>query len=284
MTSFLSNDPSEERPKAKLVVTFFANARSSQETFLSQVDVHGRAGHNVTSSSLSSIVEPPFTKLLTTVISPARSVRSSSQTFSPHVFQTTYIISPLLLDPSFLRHNASISAFEQAHSVEIVFDLLPNPIDSHRPIQLAIFDMDSTLINEEVIDELARSIGVTAAVSTITKQAINGELDFEQSLRARLMLLKGVKSDVWSDLEKSLSIATGARELCKELQRRGVITAVASGGFAPMAEWLKDQLGLDYAFANHVRQASYFLTAFWTLSATKFLFFHSESESDSDHS
>lgn len=113
--------------------------------------------------------------------------------------------------------------------------------------------MDSTLINEEVIDELARSISATPAVSAITARAMNGEIDFAQSLRERLVLLKGVDTEIWKKPERSISIATGARELCKELKRRGVLTAVASGGFAPMADWLKDQLGLDYAFANHVR-------------------------------
>lgn len=135
----------------------------------------------------------------------------------------------------------------------MVFDLLPNPTSSHRSIKLAIFDMDSTLIEEEVIDELARSIGVTDAVSAITARAMNGELDFEDSLRERLALLEGVNTDIWESLRERITIATGAKELCQELRRRGVILAVASGGFLPMANWLKDQLGLDYAFANHVR-------------------------------
>lgn len=135
----------------------------------------------------------------------------------------------------------------------MVFDLLPNPTANHRSIKLAVFDMDSTLIEEEVIDELAGSIGVTDAVSAITARAMNGELDFEQSLRERLALLEGVNTDIWEKLREHITIAAGAKELCQELRRRGVILAVASGGFVPMANWLKDQLGLDYAFANHVR-------------------------------
>lgn len=152
-----------------------------------------------------------------------------------------------------LRHHPLISAFEESHSVEIVADPLSDSAVSCRPIQLAIFDMDSTLINEEVIDELARSIGVTDAVSAITAQAMNGDIDFAESLRARLAFLKGVNTEIWKELKQSVTIAAGARELCAELRLRGVITAVASGGFIPMAEWLKDELGLDYAFANHVR-------------------------------
>ena len=114
--------------------------------------------------------------------------------------------------------------------------------------------MDSTLIDQEVIDELARSIGLTPAVSAITARAMNGEIDFAASLRERVALLKGVRADVWSSLrtDGSITIAKGARELIAGLKAMGVTTAVVSGGFMPMAEWLKDQLGLDYAFANHL--------------------------------
>lgn len=112
--------------------------------------------------------------------------------------------------------------------------------------------MDSTLIDQEVIDELARSIGITSAVASITARAMNGEIPFEQSLRERLALLKGVKADVWEDLKNVVTIAKGAKELVGHLREKGVITVVVSGGFAPMANWLKEQLGLDSAFANHV--------------------------------
>ncbi|KAL8772065.1 MAG: hypothetical protein Q9209_002731 [Squamulea sp. 1 TL-2023] len=137
--------------------------------------------------------------------------------------------------------------------MEIIFDLAPHGAGSAiRPVKLAVFDMDSTLINEEVIDELARSIGITSAVSAITARAMNGEIEFEQSLRERLALLKGVKADVWEELKRTITIAVGAKDLINYLHGRGVITAVVSGGFAPMALWLKEQLGLDHAFANHL--------------------------------
>lgn len=177
----------------------------------------------------------------------------STQSLAPRVLQLTYLISSTTLNPAKLLREAAVSSFERKHSLEMVFDLLPNPTSSHRSIKLAIFDMDSTLIEEEVIDELAGSIGVTDAVSAITARAMNGELDFEESLRERLALLEGVNTDIWENLRKRITIAAGAKELCQELRRRGVILAVASGGFFPMADWLKDQLGLDYAFANHVR-------------------------------
>lgn len=114
--------------------------------------------------------------------------------------------------------------------------------------------MDSTLIDQEVIDELARSIGVTDTVSSITTAAMNGEIDFATSLHQRVALLNGVRADVWETLRNNgqITIAKGARELITGLKAMGVTTAVVSGGFMPMAEWLQQQLGLDYAFANHL--------------------------------
>ena len=116
--------------------------------------------------------------------------------------------------------------------------------------------MDSTLINEEVIDELARSVGVSDAVSAITARAMNGDIDFATSLKERVGMLKGVPTTVWQDLRKTVTIATGARELIAGLKKKGVYTAVASGGFTPMAEWLKGELGLDLAVANHLLEAA----------------------------
>ena len=79
-----------------------------------------------------------------------------------------------------------------------------------------------------------------------------GELDFAASLTERVALLKGVKTDVWKDLKGVITFSNGARELCRALKKLGVKMAVLSGGFQPMAEWAKEELGLDYAYANHV--------------------------------
>ena len=127
------------------------------------------------------------------------------------------------------------------------------PVHARRKIRLALFDMDSTLIDQEVIDELARSIGKSDAVSAITARAMDGEIDFATSLRERVVMLRGVRAEVWEDLKRTVTIASGARELILKLKGAGVVTGVISGGFIPMAEWLKEELGLDYAFANHVR-------------------------------
>lgn len=244
-----SSQSLESEPiQSKLLVTFFASSTSQD-----RINSITSAEKAPPLDSLFFTCEPPFTKLLTSLVRPQPLVLCSTQNLAPRVLQLTYLISSTTLDPAKLLREAPISSFERTHALEMVFDLLPNPTTSHRSIKLAIFDMDSTLIEEEVIDELAGAIGVTDAVSAITARAMNGELDFEQSLRERLALIGGVNTNIWEKLQEHITIAAGAKELCQELRRRGVILAVASGGFVPMANWLKDQLGLDYAFANHVR-------------------------------
>lgn len=81
---------------------------------------------------------------------------------------------------------------------------------------------------------------------------MNGELDFAESLKERVSLLKGVPADVFEKLKSVIKISPGARKLCRSLKALGYKMAVLSGGFQPLAEWLAGELGLDYAFANHV--------------------------------
>ncbi|KAF3941268.1 hypothetical protein ABW19_dt0200095 [Dactylella cylindrospora] len=118
--------------------------------------------------------------------------------------------------------------------------------------RLVVFDMDSTLIQQEVIDEIAAFIGVKEQVAEITERAMRGELDFSASLRSRCALLKGVPSTVFEDLKSNgtITFTPGADTLCLSLKRLGCKLAVLSGGFQPLAEWVKSTLNLDYAFAN----------------------------------
>ncbi|GAB7324969.1 hypothetical protein MBLNU13_g08774t1 [Cladosporium sp. NU13] len=126
----------------------------------------------------------------------------------------------------------------------------------HRTPGLAVFDMDSTLIQQEVIDELARAVGLYDQVAAITEAAMRGEApytDFEASLRARVGLLKGVPMSIWKDLREGvITFTPGAKDLVKVLKGLGWKTAVLSGGFTPLALWVKETLGLDYAYANHL--------------------------------
>lgn len=158
-----------------------------------------------------------------------------------------------------LRKHESIWRFEREWNVEVV---LQKESVFRRHKRLVVFDMDSTLIQNEVIDEIAKFVGVEKEVSEITERAMNGELDFSASLKERVGLLKGVPADVFEKLKPVLTVSPGARELCKALKKLGCKLAVLSGGFQPLAEWLAGQLGIDYAFANHLEidEASQTLT------------------------
>ena len=131
-------------------------------------------------------------------------------------------------------------------------DLIFQKNDENRKNKgLVVFDMDSTLIQQEVIELIAAQADVEEQVAEITTRAMNGELDFKQSLAARVALLKGIKSQtLWDDLKPQIQLTPGTKELCKVLKKSGCKLAVCSGGFLPLAEYVKEQLNLDYAFAN----------------------------------
>lgn len=116
--------------------------------------------------------------------------------------------------------------------------------------RLVVFDMDSTLIQCEVIDELARRAGVHGQVAEITERAMQGELDFPSSFRARLGLLRGLPWSEVEDLAEHLPLMEGAERLIRTLKQLGFTTAICSGGFTPFGEKLQSRLGIDYVFAN----------------------------------
>lgn len=121
--------------------------------------------------------------------------------------------------------------------------------------RLVVFDMDSTLIQTEVIDELAKEAGSGEKVAAITEQAMRGELDFTQSFKERVSTLKGLPESVLQKIAQRLPVTEGAERLIKTLKQIGYRTAVVSGGFEYFGNYLKDKLGLDYVFANelHIR-------------------------------
>ncbi|AOA59682.1 phosphoserine phosphatase SerB [Acinetobacter larvae] len=118
--------------------------------------------------------------------------------------------------------------------------------------RLICFDMDSTLIGQEVIDELAKEAGIGAQVAEITERAMQGELDFQQSFRARVALLKGLDAAVLPKIAARLTINEGAAHLIATLKARGFRTAIFSGGFQYFAEYVQAQLGIDEVHANHL--------------------------------
>ncbi len=150
-------------------------------------------------------------------------------------------------DSSALR--GDLLALAQELDVDIAFQ-----VDDvyRRNRRLVAFDMDSTLIQTEVIDELAEAAGVGERVSAITEAAMNGELDFEQSLVQRVALLEGLDEGVLSQIAEQLPIMPGAERLIRTLRSLGYRTAILSGGFTYFGEHLKEQLGIDYVYANEL--------------------------------
>jgi phosphoserine phosphatase len=127
-------------------------------------------------------------------------------------------------------------------------------------VKLAVFDMDSTLIQCEVIDELAIRAGVGDQVAAITERAMRGELDFSQSFSERLGLLRGLDAETAVQIAGDLPYADGARELMTTLRARGVKTVIISGGFSLFADHVATELGMDEYFANTLEVVDGLLT------------------------
>jgi len=119
-----------------------------------------------------------------------------------------------------------------------------------RAKRLVVMDMDSTLVQVEVIDELAKLQNVGEKVSEITERAMNGEIDFTESLRERVALLEGLSENALEEVYKNIPFTKGAKRLIKVLKKLGYKTAVLSGGFDFFTSRLKEELGLDYAYSN----------------------------------
>ena len=118
--------------------------------------------------------------------------------------------------------------------------------------RLVVFDMDSTLIEAEVIDELAKVAGVGDEVSAITERAMRGEIDFSESFRKRVALLCGLKESALKRVADELKITEGAEHLISTLRALGFKTAILSGGFTYFARHLQERLGMDYVYANEL--------------------------------
>ncbi len=131
---------------------------------------------------------------------------------------------------------------------------------ARRSKRLIVLDVDSTLVLGEVIDELAARAGRAAEVARITAAAMNGELDFAQSLRARVAALRGQPVEVQDEVREALVLTPGARTLIRTLQRLGFRCGIVSGGFTQITDPLAELLGLDFAAANTLEVADGRLT------------------------
>lgn len=156
-----------------------------------------------------------------------------------------------------LRGNPADTAVMQKElmnmSQEMAVDFSFQHDDMYRRMRrLICFDMDSTLIQTECIDELAKRAGVGDKVSEITARAMHGEIDFKESFKERVALLKGLDASVMKDIAENMPITEGTDRLMSVLKTCGYKIAILSGGFTYFGEYLRKKYGIDYVYANEL--------------------------------
>ena len=141
-------------------------------------------------------------------------------------------------------------AIARAHIGDRPVDAALVPLANRRK-RLLIADMDSTMVDQECIDELADAVGIKAEVAAITARAMRGELDFEDALRTRVALIKGIERDVIHEIRRErITLAPGSRTLVQTMKAYGAVTSLVSGVFTIFAEYIARRLGFDEAVAN----------------------------------
>jgi phosphoserine phosphatase len=139
----------------------------------------------------------------------------------------------------------------KAECEKLGLDVVVQSLDkSRKEKRLIVFDMDSTIVDFETINQVASFAGVDREVEEITMRAMNGELDFEEALRSRVRLLKGTPAGALEEIAKNIQLTPGSEELIHHLKEVGYKTALISGGFTYFTDILKERLGFDYTFAN----------------------------------
>jgi phosphoserine phosphatase len=164
-----------------------------------------------------------------------------------------YIAMEITIDISDVEHIQSLRKKLYQHAEALSLDISLRDQDVYsKPKRVVLFDCDSTIIQQEIIDELAKVAGVEKAVKEMTSEAMNGKIDFEQALKNRVKLLKGLSVDKINDLIQSINLTPGAEELISTLRYMGFKVGVISGGFSFFTDHLRNRLNLDYVFANEL--------------------------------
>lgn len=216
---------------------------------------------NLYGSYISPLCITSFLHLMSTFPLPAGATEINSShrclddTEHPNIVELMLSPAPSLdyLPLADLRKHELIYRFEREWNIDVA--LQPDTLWRRYP-RLVVFDMDSTLITQEVIDLMATTIkdppDLAEKIADITHRAMTGELEFEAAFKERVALLRGLPETVFEQLQPVLNVTKGVPQLLKALKRLGVKTAVFSGGFLPLTSWLAKQLGIDYAYANEV--------------------------------
>ena len=206
-----------------------------------------------------TVSEELFTIIIKTALNFGLSFSSSAVCSNRENSQNCLVIRIVFTGCVTDRMNFQIKLLEieEQFSVDICFEDQEFKVSD---FSLIVFDMDSTLINCEVIDELAREVNMQNEVAKITESAMRGELDFGESLHQRLSFLKGAPSSILSKVLDAIDYNPGAKRLISKLQSLGYKTAIISGGFSFFTEHIKNSLSIDYAFANVLEISNGILT------------------------
>jgi len=159
----------------------------------------------------------------------------------------------LTIDVNGVKNLSHLKERVLAKSHELNIDLALQKMEAYRKNKrLVFFDMDSTLVDMELIDEMAHRAGVFKEVSRITEKARRGDIDFEEALIQRVALLKGLKVEELERIRNKMKLSAGAEDLVETLKGLGYKLGLVSGGFDYFANFLKERLGLDFSFANQL--------------------------------
>ncbi len=159
----------------------------------------------------------------------------------------------LTIDVNEVKNLSQLKARVIAKSHELNIDLALQKMEAYRKNKrLVFFDMDSTLVDMEIIDEMAQRAGVFKEVSRITEKARRGDIDFEESLTQRVALLKGLRVEELEKIRKDMKLSAGAEDLVDILKRLGFKLGLVSGGFDYFSDFLREKLGLDFSYANQL--------------------------------
>ena len=159
----------------------------------------------------------------------------------------------LTINVNQVKNLSQLKARVLAKSHELNIDLALQKMEAYRKNKrLVFFDMDSTLVDMEIIDEMAQKAGVFKEVSRITEKARRGDIDFEEAIVQRVALLKGLKVEALEKIRNEMKLSEGAEELVETLKRLGFKLGLVSGVFDYFVNFLKERLGLDFAFANQL--------------------------------
>lgn len=229
----------------------FADIESSIDNLEQNIDtkryIITALAQNITTTHLSLLIDLVYNENLQVIAVERLSAPKFSSKKKEGLSCIELTLEGRQIDLSLIRKKLLIFSQHEYIDVGIQED---TPYRRHR--RLIAFDMDSTLIQTEVIDELAKRKGVGEKVKQITERAMRGELDFKQSLKKRVSLLEGLPTSVLEEVASTLPLTDGAERLIKNLKVLGYKIAIISGGFTYFGNYLKEKLGIDYVFANEL--------------------------------